>query len=79
MCKRRGTGRVETVADRALFGVSASISNQSLNSLFLQVGDGSGHRSDAGGGKGGGVMLLDPCGHLLADQAAEVKILAGVA
>ncbi len=39
------------------------------------LGDG----GEAGDGEGVGVVLLDPLGHLFADEAAEVEALAGVA
>ena len=34
---------------------------------------------EAHGGEGGGVVLLDPGGHLFADEATEVEAFAGVA
>jgi hypothetical protein len=47
--------------------------------LICAAGGGVGARGEARGGEGVGVVLLDPGGHLFADEAAEVKVFAGVA
>jgi hypothetical protein len=47
--------------------------------LVLRLGRAVWTGGEAGGGEGCGVVLLDPGGHLFADEAAEVEVFAGVA
>jgi hypothetical protein len=46
--------------------------------VVVGVVDWSRNFGEAGDGEGSGMILLDPCGHLFADQAAQVKVFACV-